>query len=116
MTLDDAIAQVVRAAVRDEVERAVAPLHEELRLLREAGGGEPAVPQFVDADRAGEIAGVTADTIRHWVKEGRLTSFRAGRLLRIRVDELVRYLGRGDQEAATNVIDLESRAREILER
>ena len=82
-TVDEAI----RAAVRDAISR-------ELRNARRQSRRRPrrARSEYVSPARAAEIAGVRPATIREWVSRGRLPSHRAGRLMRIRTDDLHRFL------------------------
>ena len=104
-TVDEAI----RAAVRDAITR-------ELRNppSTSAIAVAPAVDsEYVSAARAAEIAGVRPATIREWVSRGRLPSHRAGRLVRIKIDDLHRFLAGGREQA--NVVDIEKRRRRALE-
>jgi excisionase family DNA binding protein len=105
-TVDEAI----RAAVRDAITR-------ELRNAPStvAPTTTPVVAsEYVSAARAAEIAGVRAATIREWVSRGRLPSHRAGRLVRVRTDDLHQFLA-GSQERK-GVVDIDSRRRRALAR
>jgi len=64
--------------------------------------------------KAAEMADVHPDTIRGWVKAGELAGHRAGRELRIRRDELRRFLEGGD--AQNNRPTPEEEAAEIFRR
>jgi excisionase family DNA binding protein len=113
-TLDEAL----RAAVREVV-------REELLALRGAQPPAPAVPpartstaatsEYVSTAEAAALACVRPATVRTWIRQGRLRGHRAGRLVRVRLDELRAYLARAtcDREG---VIDLDARARDILTR
>jgi excisionase family DNA binding protein len=114
--LETVLAEIVRLALHDEV---MELLRAELpAALRAALGPPPTCPPeavptevYVTATRAAEIAGVRAATIRSWVVSGELRGHHAGRLLRIRVDDLHAYLARQKERAP---IDLDRRAGELL--
>ena len=104
MSLEDSI----RAVLREEMQRV---LREELRAaLADVRAADSAGEQYLSVFKAAAVAGVHPDTIRAWVKSGRLPEHRAGRELRIRYDELRRFLDgdegeknrpTADEEAAT---------------
>jgi excisionase family DNA binding protein len=105
-TVDEAI----RAAVRDAISR-------ELRNTPSTStvtAAPIAATEYVSAARAAEIAGVRPATMREWASRGRLPSHRAGRLMRIRTDDLHRFLAEGREP--TNVVDMEKRRRRALAR
>ncbi len=118
-SFEDVLREIVRLALHDEV---MALLRAELpAALRAAlGPSSPRSPEaapttvYVTAPRAAEIAGVRPATIRSWVVSGELRGHHAGRLLRIRLDELDAYLAR-QREKAKQTLDLDQRARELLE-
>lgn len=69
---------LVRAIARQEVALALADARDSDEYLSTAG--------------AAALAGVAPGTIRRWIKEGRLTGHRAGRVLRVRRCELMALL------------------------
>jgi excisionase family DNA binding protein len=70
----------------------VARLASQVEALRRAADvGE----QYLSVEKAASIAEVHADTIRGWVKSGRLREHRAGRELRILRSDLCRFLASG---------------------
>lgn len=72
---------LIATAIRDEVKRAV----------REA-----TLPvQFLSTEEAADVADVATGTIRRWVKTGKLTGHKAGRVLRIDRRELEQMLREG---------------------
>ena len=83
MGFDDVIRQTVREVLRDELREALA----EMREKRSSSTAE-----YLTVADASKIADVHEDTIRAWVKAGRLPRRQAGRELRIRRDDLVRFL------------------------
>jgi excisionase family DNA binding protein len=103
--VDDAIRAVVREAITRELREAVTP---------PPAAPTIATPEYISAVRAAEIAGVRPATIREWASRGRLPSHRAGRLVRIRTDDLQRFLAGG--QGRTGVVDIEARRRRALER
>jgi excisionase family DNA binding protein len=47
---------------------------------------------YLSTRAAASMAGVAEGTVRRWIREGRLTGHRAGRVLRVSADELRRLL------------------------
>lgn len=109
----DILKDMITEAVGTEVERVV----EErlLPVLDARPASATAIPAMVTVEQAATALQVSPGTVRKLVREKQLTGHWVGRLLRIRVDEFLNYLRR-DQEGDANVIDLEQRARELLER
>lgn len=82
--------ETVRALIREEVQRV---LREELAgVVAELRPAADAGEQYLSVERAAAMAEVHADTIRGWVKSGRLREHRAGRELRILRSDLHRFL------------------------
>jgi excisionase family DNA binding protein len=107
-TVDSAI----RAVIGEEVSRV---LREELPgLLAQLLATMARSDCYLSVAKAAEVADVHPDTIRGWVKAGHLAGHRAGRELRIRLDELRRFLesGGGPKNRQTP----EEEANEILSR
>jgi excisionase family DNA binding protein len=101
----------LREMIRAEVRQALGPIVEDLReLVREAREGGPASTEpYLTAKQAGEIAGVTEGTIRHWVREGRLTPRWAGRKLRIDRTDLESFCRRPPRDDDDGVAELADR-------
>ncbi len=106
MTIDEAIRAAVQDAITDELRKAVKPVVQEKPV---AGALE-----YLSPDQAAEVAGVRAATVREWISQRKLQGHRAGRLLRVRRDELERFLAGGI--VASEVPDLEARRRKALAR
>lgn len=104
-SVDEAIRAVVRDAITREMRQTVKATSQST-LVTSA--------EYVSADRAAEIAGVRSATVRQWVSGGKLPGHRAGRLLRIRTDDLHRFLSGGRD--TTTVVDIETRRRRALDR
>ena len=111
VSLDEAIRAAVREAVR-----------EELLALRAVQRAAPPAPPpsattdgYVSTAEAAQIADVRPATVRTWIRQGHLRGHRAGRLVRVRLDELRAYLARATNDRE-GVIDLDARARDILAR
>jgi hypothetical protein len=78
-TLEDLVARIVRAAVRDEIR----PLQEAIDSLR-----RHQQPAFVDVKRAGELTGLSVATLRRRVRDGGIGSKKVGGRVLIDVDSL----------------------------
>ncbi len=81
--MSDLIEQI-RSIAREEARA------EMRRLLDEARGDE-----YLSTRAAAELASVTDGTIRRWIRAGKLTEHRAGRVVRIRRTDLERLLRTG---------------------
>lgn len=76
----------LRELIRDEIRS----------TIRQELGKKPATAgEFVSVADAAQIASVTTQTIRVWVREGRLNGYHAGRVLRVRRSELEAFLANG---------------------
>jgi len=83
--IDDALRTMIEDAVR--------------RVLREELAREPDRDRYLTVKQAADHAAVSADTIRTWLAAGRLTRYRAGRCVRVKLSELERAL-QGEDEAS----------------
>jgi excisionase family DNA binding protein len=114
-TLDEVLRAAVREVVREELHAAMAtnalpPASTPTTTATATPPGE-----FLSTTQAGAIAGVRPATVRAWIQQGHLREHRAGRLVRVKLDELRAFLARATTGRA-EVIDLDSRARDILAR
>ncbi len=87
MSIDEAIATAVRTAVREEVPRAV---EQALAKLQPVQHGDYLTPA-----EAAKVAGVHVDTIRLWLKAGKLPMHHAGQRKRVRREDLDHFLSEG---------------------
>jgi hypothetical protein len=86
-----ALEEVAREVARDEARRAA------LEALAEAGGGQPR-REWLSQVQAGELAGVTPQTIREWLEAGHLGE--RGRRGAVHVERLRAHLaGKGSSSA-----------------
>ena len=94
--------RIMREAVRDVV-------REELSLLarRNAGHSPGADESYLSVTKAARLADVAPGTVRAWIRAGRLTAKRAGRVLRVSRAELDLFM-RGE---ATGPNGVEARRR-----
>ena len=107
MSVEDAIAAAVEARLRPVLERV-------LSKVAQIEASTVAADGYLSTAKAAELAEVHPDTIVAWVKAGKLPEHRAGRELRVRRDELHRFMAvsrsRTDDESA------EDESSRILER
>ena len=87
MTIDDAVREAVRLVVREELAPAVEQLLAEIRRPQRASSKTD-----LSTHEAADRAGVTAATIRQWVREKKLRGHLVGRRLRIRASALEELL------------------------
>lgn len=77
--LENALRELIRGVVREEVQRVIAEVRNGAELLTMAG--------------AAEVASVSPATVRRWIRDGRLPAAGAGRLTRVRRGDLEKMLG-----------------------
>ena len=82
----------LREIIRDEIRSTI---------RQELGKKPAAAGEFVSVAEAAQIAAVSAQTIRVWVRAGRLREYKAGRVLRVRRSELEAFLGTGSTQNAS---------------
>lgn len=86
--LEESFRALIREVVRDELRAAL-----DVQMHRNAGassGGDE--DGYIPLVRAAELAAVAPGTLRRWIREGRLNACRAGRVFRIRRQELEHFL------------------------
>lgn len=81
MTIDAAIADLVRQAVREAVD----PLARQLAALREERAAE-----MVDASEAARRLGVSVRTVQRMIRAGEIKGMKVGRTYRVRMGDVVR--------------------------
>ncbi|MBK7078161.1 MAG: helix-turn-helix domain-containing protein [Myxococcales bacterium] len=81
--LDETIRSIVREVVREE--------------LAQRADARPANDSYLPTAEAAALVGVADGTIRRWIRERRLPSHRAGRVLRVRTSDLHQLLASGGQ-------------------
>jgi excisionase family DNA binding protein len=110
MTLDDAIRVAIRgelrAALREDLPEL---LRETLAVRAPASTDSP----YLSTARAAKLAGVRPETVRSWIAGGKLPGHRAGRLLRVRRDELEALMAHGPERGKVEV-DLDTLATDIM--
>lgn len=109
-TVEDVLTSLVRTVVRQELayffDATVKP-------ILQCGTSKRLIDSdtLISTEVAATRVGVSAPTIRAWVKSGKMSGHRAGRLVRIKVSELELFLASG---GAANVVDLDAETRRIL--
>jgi len=86
--LDESLRDLVRDTVRQVV-------REELSALSRRNASGPTIVDedgYLSVTKAARLADVAPGTIRAWIRAGRLTSKRAGRVLRVSRNELARFM------------------------
>lgn len=77
---DRDLASGLRALVAEEVDKAIRKLRTELAATPR--------DEYLSTGAAAKFASVSPGTLRRWIKEGRLTGQKAGRVVRIRRADL----------------------------
>ena len=85
--VDDSFRQLVRDTVRQVLREELAPLSR-----RNAGALQGPDDGYLSVAKAARLADVAPGTIRAWIRAGRLTAQRAGRVLRVSRSELTRFM------------------------
>lgn len=106
MTFEDTL----RAIVREELRAALRELAPAMPATLPEGG-----KLYLSPEEAAELVGVHVDTVREWLRSGELpTHGKGSRVVRVRRDQLERFLERGGAERATAEVDLDEEARQIV--
>ena len=102
MSIDAALRELVREVVRQELEEA-------LSWLRSDPGTMSASPQsasgYLTTTEAAERARVSGESIRAWVRSGRLSGRWAGRKLLVRAADLDAFLARVEETSAADEVE-----------
>ncbi len=81
-SLEDLVRRLMREAVREEL----------VSFAATAGEPRNASETYLSVAKAARVADVAPGTIRSWIRQGRLTCKRAGRVLRVSHSELERFM------------------------
>jgi excisionase family DNA binding protein len=108
VSLDDALRRLLREVVREVV-------REELRVRADPGPPMPGESGFVSVRKAAAMAGVNASSIRSWIAKGWIPGYRAGRLTRVRIPDLLQFMASGPPRDGKK-IEPQTVVAEILER
>jgi excisionase family DNA binding protein len=109
MLLDDALRAAIRAELNTLFEEKLKPLLEAQQITSTRIRLD--APLYVSTAEAAKMIGVSVCTVQAWVRQNRLRGYKAGRLLRIRVDDLEAFISRAP---TGEVIDLDAAARRIM--
>lgn len=82
MSIEEQLADLVERTVR--------------RVIREELGTARA--DYLSAVEAAQVAGVSAQTVRAWIRAGKIPGYRAGRVWRVRRNELESLLAAGNPD------------------
>jgi excisionase family DNA binding protein len=85
--VDESFRELVRDAVREVLREELAPLKH-----RNAGTLQGPEDGYLSVAKAARLADVAPGTIRAWIRAGRLTAQRAGRVLRVSRSELAKFM------------------------
>jgi len=67
------------------------------------------VKQFFRVDEVAQLLGVTPQTVRNWIREGKITAIRFGRPHLIPIDEVARLLNKTPREVVRLLKETEDR-------
>jgi len=90
--LDDAMRATVREELRDVLRQELRAALTELRPASVSASGDAPSDSYLSLAEAAALARVSKNTLRAWIKDGKLPRRMAGRELRVRRDELHRLL------------------------
>ena len=111
--LEDALREIVRTVVRDVVREELRTALDELRGISVPLAARTAL-QYLSARQAAEVTGVHPKTIRGWTQSNQLPSYRVGRLTRVRLDELQRFMEQNQR--AERMFDVDKAVHDLLAR
>lgn len=104
-----------RDRLRASIAAALAPLVDV--LVDRLASQQPAPPaEYLTTSAAATVASVNEGTIRRWVRDGKIRGYRAGRVLRVRRDELDQMLATGRRSSANDESPEEMAVRAIANR
>ena len=103
--LESALRELMRDVVRDELRVALA----EARPRQAAS--VPSSEPYLSVANAAQLADLAPNTIRTWIRDGRLPAHRAGRVLRVRRSDLEKFLAPAPPKHKR--VDIAARAREL---
>jgi excisionase family DNA binding protein len=102
VSLELELRRLIKEAVREAVAAELRDVLAALQVARPVGAG------YLRVAAAAEYAGVHAQTVRGWVRDGKLVSYREGRVIRVRAEDLDNLLR---ETVAPGTIDFAERAR-----
>lgn len=113
--LEDALREIIRDEIAQHRKEFLTDIESiiEAAMNDKAGASSNAV--YLTSAEAAELVGVSPTSIRNWVARGELQAHYAGRLLRVRRDELEAYISR-DRPRDTDKVDravADERARDL---
>ena len=104
MPLEEELRKVVREVVAEQL----APVVERLRVVQaELAARRPREESFLTPRQAGDLLGVHRDTVREWIRQGRLTAHGGDGALRVSRSELL-ALRPGRREPGQTNVDVEA--------
>jgi excisionase family DNA binding protein len=109
MLLDDALRAAIRAELNTLFEERLKPLLEAQQIT--SARIRPDARLYVSTAEAAKMIGVSVCTVQAWVRQNRLRGYKAGRLLRIKVEDLQVFMTRA---VPSEFIDLDAAARRIM--
>jgi excisionase family DNA binding protein len=97
----------IRGILREEIRSALRD------MLPTAAPAPKAPAAYLSTREAAELVGVRPETVREWVASGDLPPHGAGKVLRVRRDQLEAFMA-SSRRRATAEVDLDQRARDII--
>ena len=106
-SFESIVRSIVRAevstAIRDHLEPRLQEIFRRVERIARQAADTASSEGFLSVEKAAQMVDVRPATIREWVKRRHLTRYQSGRLMRIKVSELLEFLAReADNDVPVN--------------
>lgn len=111
-SLDELLDVKLETAVRKVLEERLRPIEEQLARLTPATQKPPDDEEEISLAAAKRLSGYSVDTLRRWIRVGKLAAKKGAKEWRVRRGDLKRATGRSSGHLS--VVDIRSKAEKIL--